>query len=155
MKISNQSLALFLILSLALLACNQEENFPDPPVSHTEMWNCYQKTSWDSLKIKNALVGEWEWEYIACAWNLKAASYDEFKELTVEFKPDNTVAVKENGQTIETSSWKVIDGDADLFALSVDTKVAPLYGRILICDNRVVFNGSYIDLCDNYYKRKK
>ena len=155
MKISIQSIALLLSVPLILFACNKEENFPEPPISHTALWDCHHQMAWDSLKTKNALIGEWEWEYIACAWNLKAASYEEFKGLTVEFKPDNTLDVKENGQTIETSNWKVVDGDADLFALSVDTEVAPLFGRILFCENRVVFGGSYIDLCDNYFRRKE
>lgn len=119
------------------------------------MWDCHRQMIWDSLKTKDALIGEWEWEYIACAWSPKGPNDDEYKGLTIEFKSDYTLNVKENGQTTQTSKWKVVDGDIGLFVLSVDPGVDQLPGRILLCGERVVFNFSYIDLCDNYFRRKK
>jgi len=119
------------------------------------MWDCHHETSWDSLKTNFTLIGEWEWEYIGCYWFPEGANDEEFKGLTIEFKSDNTLDVKENGQITQTSNWKVVDGDLDLFAIDVEPTVNQLYGRILFCDDRVEFNHSYIDGCDNYFKRKK
>lgn len=152
MKMTNQSIILLLAIPFILFACNKAEK---PPVSQGDMWECHHETTWDSLKTKNALIGEWEWEYIACFWNPEDANNNEFKGLTIEFKSNNTLNVKENGQTTQTSTWKVVGGDADLFAIDVDPSVPQLYGRILLCNERVEFNNSYIDGCDNYFKRKK
>jgi len=152
MKISNHSIALIFTITLLLLSCNKEEN---PPVSQGDMWDCYHELTWDTINTKETLIGEWEWEYIGCFWNPEDANDDEFKGMTIEFKSDNTLEVKDNGQITQTSNWKVVNGDADLFALDVDPTVTQLYGRILFCDKRVEFNDSYIDGCDNYFKRKE
>ena len=152
MKISIQSIALLLSVPLILFACKKEET---PPISLTEMWDCHSQTAWDSLKTKKALIGEWEWEYIQCAWSPKGPNGYEYKGLTIEFKSDNSLTVKENGQTIQLSNWRVVDGDLGYFALSVDPEVAQFSGRILVCDDNLVFNSSHIELCDNYFKRRK
>lgn len=152
MKISNLSIALIFTITLLVLSCNKEEN---PPVSQGDMWDCHHELTWDTINTKETLIGEWDWEYIGCFWNPEDANDNEFNGMTIEFKSDNTLEVKENGQITQTSIWKVVNGDADLFALDVDPTVTQLYGRILFCDERVEFNDSYIDGCDNYFKRKE
>ncbi|MDQ3140849.1 MAG: hypothetical protein M3Q56_01225 [Bacteroidota bacterium] len=152
MKITNLSMVLLLVITIILFACNKDEN---PPINQGDMWDCHHKMTWDSLKTNNALIGEWEWEFIGCYWNPEDANNDEFKGLTIEFNSDNTLDVKENGQTTLTSNWKVVNLDADLFAIDVDPSVSQLYGRILFCDERVEFNNSVVDGCDNYFKRKE
>jgi len=150
MKITNLLIFLTLGITIILFACNKNS-----PISQTDIWDCHQKTSWDSLKINNTLIGKWEWKFIGCFWNPEDDNDDEFKGLTIEFKSDNTLNVVENGQTIQTSNWKVVNGASDLFAIDVAPRVAQLYGRILFCDDRVEFNNSYIDGCDNYFERKE
>lgn len=149
---SNHSIALTVVLSILLIACKKEEN---PPISQGDMWDCHHEMTWNSLSTKEALIGKWEWEYIGCYWNPEDANDNEFKGLTIEFKPDNTLEVKVNGQISQTSNWKIVNGDADLFAIDVAPTVPQLYGRILFCEDKVEFNHSYIDGCDNYFKRKK
>ena len=150
MKTGNQSTILLWVISFFLFACNKDEN---SPICQGDMWECHHEMTWDSLKTRNTLIGEWEWEYIRCFWN--SVNDNEFKGMTIEFKPDGTLDVKENEQITQTSNWKVVEGDADLFAVDVGPSVNQLYGRILFCDERVEFNDSYIDGCDNYFKRKQ
>ena len=151
MRPKNHSIFWYLVLPIILLACDKGEDLPS---SQVNMWDCHNQMTWDSLKIKNTLIGEWEWVYISCFWNPEDANDNEFEGLVIEFKSDNTLYVKEKGQITQTSNWKVVDADADLFALDVDPSVTQLYGRIFFCDERVGFSTSYIDGCDNYFKRK-
>jgi hypothetical protein len=152
MKTSNYSIVLTFTLLILLIACNKEEM---PPINQGDMWDCHHEMTWDSLSTKETLIGVWEWEYIGCFWNPEDANKSEFKGLTIEFKSDNTLDVKENGQITQTSNWEIVNGDAELFAIDVHPPVTQLYGRILFCEERVEFNDSYIDGCDNYFKRKK
>ena len=151
MKINIQSSILFLVILSTLLACNKNEN---PLINQANMWDCHHKTTWDSLKIKKTLIGEWTWEYFTCSEE-PDTNKTEFKGLTIEFRPDNTLDMKKNGQTTQTSNWKVVDGDADLFAINVAPSVFQLHGQILFCCGRVEFNNSNLDGCDNYFKRKE
>jgi len=77
----------------------------------------------------------------------------EFKDLSIRFKSDHTLDVKQMDEGTQTSTWKVVDGDGDLFSVEVEPRVNQLYGRILFCDDRVEFNLSCLDGCDNYFKR--
>jgi hypothetical protein len=110
--------------------------------------------SWDSLTTHNALIGEWEWEYISCYWNPDGGNDSDHKGLTIEFKSDQSLIVTEKGEVTQTSSWEVGDGDLDLYEIYVDPSVIQLHGRILICDEWLEFNDSYIDGCDNYFRKK-
>lgn len=150
MKILNPSLAFIFVAAIILITCNKEET---PPINQAEMWDCHHKTEWDSLKTKERLIGTWDWEYIGCYWNTEDANDDSFKGMTIEFKSDSTLIVRENGQMTQTSRWVVVDEDADLYSIEVDPTVIQLYGRILFCEKIVEFNDSYIDGCDNYFKR--
>ena len=149
-KIKNQTIILFLVLANAFVACNEDE---DLFMKEADMWNCHHEKTWDESSTTAALVGVWDWEYGGCYEG--PADDKKFEGLTIEFKPDNTLEVMENGQTTQTSNWQVVDGDVHLFALDVDPRVNQLRGRILLCGDRVEFNNSYKDGCDNYFKRKR
>jgi hypothetical protein len=53
------------------------------------------------------------------------------------------------------STWRVVDGDADLYELDVEPSLAQLGGRIQFCEDFVLFNATYIDVSDNYFWRIK
>lgn len=152
MKISIYSIAVITTISILLFSCNKDKY---PPIKYWNIWDCHHKETWDSSYIEAALIGEWEWEYVSCFWNPDDANDDEFKGLTITFKPDNTLVVKENGRIKQTSHWKIGGIKDNIFEIAVDPPVRQLYGRTLICNDRVKFNNSYIDGCDNYFKKVK
>ena len=141
------------ILSILIISCN--DSFEGPPISQTDIYNCHRASEWDATKIKNELLGIWEWEYTSCYGFPGEGTYITDEELRIEFRDDSTLTVTQNGLHIQNSTWKVVDGDGDLFEIEVEPYVDQLWGRILICENRVEFNFSYIDLCDNYFKKKE
>lgn len=151
-KITSSFWILILALPSLFLGCGKDKN---PPISQQRIWDCHHEMTWDSAKVNDHLVGEWEWEYIGCYWTPDKANNDQYKGLTIEFKTGNTLEVKENGQVTQTSTWKVADGDADLFELEVEPPMILLYGRILFCGKQVEFNDSYRDGYDNYFRRKE
>ena len=150
MQILNLSIAFIFTISILLASCDKAENQPESQINY---WDCHHKMIWDEITTKETLIGEWEWEYIACYWNPEDANDHDFKGMTIEFKSDNTLSLKENGQITETSNWKVVDGDAELFELEVDPFIGQIRGRILFCEKSVEFNDSYIDGCDNYFRK--
>jgi len=151
-RFSNLLGAIPIAISILLFACNKEEN---PPISQGNMWDCYREMTWDTLSLKENLIGRWDWEYIGCFWNPKDANDDEFKGLSIEFVGNNTLDVRVNGELTQTSNWKVVYVDADLMAISVEPDVVQLNGLILFCEEWLEFNNGYIDGCNNYFKRKE
>lgn len=150
-QFSNPFSALLISISIFLIACDKEVN---PPISQGQMWDCHLEMAWDSTTMKENLMGEWDWKYIGCFWNPEDANDDEFKSLSIEFKSNKTLDVKENGQVIQVSNWNVAYVEADLMAIDVDPRVAQLEGLILLCDEWLEFNNGYIDGCNNYFIRK-
>jgi hypothetical protein len=152
-----------LIVSLSIIAlhssCKKTKttNIPQrqkPPIALDSMLLCYGQTSWDSTSIHNALVGKWQWEYIKCYWNPENANNEDFKTLSIEFKQNDTLEVKLNGQITQISSWDVVRLNDGYFKLSVNPIVLQLPGKVLFCEHRVLFYDSYIDGCDNYFKKQ-
>jgi len=149
---------LFFFLFLFLFSCKTGKNSTaktEPPVTLGNMLACYQTTTWDSLSIHTRLAGKWEWEYIRCYWNPENGNYKDFLGLIIEFKQDNTLNVIKNGQTTQTSKWEVVKLNDGFFSLYTTPLVLQLPGKILFCNNRVLFFDSYVDGCDNYFKRKE
>ncbi len=156
---------LILFLTVLLLSCGHERTeMPGPPVdtggpcppkSQGDMWTCHHTSTWDITKAHNALIGKWEWKYSGCYWKPEDAGCDSLSAFKIEFTNENKYIVEENGQMIQNGSWVLTDGDSDLFKLQATPAVSTLYGRILFCDDIVEFNDSYIDGCDNYFRRKE
>jgi len=149
---------IFLLLATQI-SCNKEIEIDppakqQPPVPLPDMVACHGTTAWDSLTIHTNLLGKWEWEYIQCFWNPEDGNNEDFRGMLVEFKPDNTLEVKVNGQITQTSTWKVANLNDGYWGITVSPVVIQLPGRILFCDERVLFNDSYLDGCDNYFKSK-
>lgn len=152
---------LLTVMSLAIIqsSCNKsiETDTPlqqNPPVALENMLQCHGQTSWDSTKIHNALIGKWNWEYIKCYWNPEDANSEYYKNLTIEFKYNDTLEVKLNNQITQRSSWNLTRLNDGFFKLSANPIVLQLTGRILFCEDRVLFYDSYTDGCDNYFKKQ-
>jgi hypothetical protein len=116
-----------------------------------DMYNCYQESEWDAVKIKNTLLGKWEWEYISCVFFQDNSRYVHDEELFIEFREDSTLIVTQHSVIIQNSSWHVIDVGNGLFKILEDPHVDQLFGRIIICNERVKFSGVDVDGCDNYF----
>jgi hypothetical protein len=149
------SLSMLLIAAI-VLSCRHQKEEVDPPylAPPPNLIACHNAVTWDSAAIQNVLIGEWNWEYIRCFWSPEKTNYDDFKGTTIEFNSDGTLVVTENGQTTQTSTWNVISAGNGSFAINTTPNVYLVYGRILYCDDRVEFMDSYVDGCDNYFKRK-
>ena len=52
-----------------------------PSVISDTMLLCHNQTSWDSAAIHNALIGKWQWEYIASYWNPETSNCNDFRNL--------------------------------------------------------------------------
>jgi hypothetical protein len=127
---------------------------PKPPIALDSMLMCYGQTSWDSATTHNALVGKWQWEYIKCYWNPEKANNEDFKNLSIEFKQNDSLEVKQNGLVTQKSSWEIIKLNDGYFKLQVNPIVYQLPGKVLFCGNYVLFYDSYVDGCDNYFKKQ-
>lgn len=158
MKPTNVAKLLFVFALVAQLCCREEQvSAPEkqlPPVTVPAMQECYQKFAWDSVSIHDKLLGQWDWEYIQCFWDPEKGNYKDFLGMTVEFKSGNTLEVKMNGQTTQSSTWKIVDMGDGYFKVDTNPLVVQLPGKILFCEDRVLFNDSYVDGCDNYFKKK-
>jgi hypothetical protein len=126
----------------------------NPPVTLENMLQCNGQGSWDSTSIHNALLGKWQWEFIICYFNPEDANGQEYKNLSVEFKQNDSVEVKVNDQVSQISSWQVTRLNDGFYKLTVNPIVLQLPGKVLICDDRVLFFDSYIDGCNNYFKKQ-
>lgn len=109
---------------------------------------------WVSTKIANHLIGEWDWKFIECFWTPEDANRRDFKDWSIEFDSNLELVVKENGQVDQIATWRIVESHSGLFRLEVDPPVIFLYGDILICDNRIVFNDTPTDGCDNHFRKR-
>ena len=136
---------------LILISCKQKEN---PPVDQSDFWTCHHESTWDSLTTQNTLIGEWNWESVTCPRMIEGGSTEDYTGLSVEFKSDQTLDLKQEGVITQTSSWHLVEGQEGLFTLTIEPPVYQLNGRILFCKQQVEFSNSYLDGCDLFFKRE-
>lgn len=81
----------------------------------------------------------------------ESTGYNRLRGLSIVFHEDLTVDLIQDGVITETSSLRVVDtyyGDQEL---ETDPGISEIGSYIWICEEWVIFNYSYIELCDNYY----
>lgn len=151
---------LFLVLSISVLPTSCEKPYTadlsireKPPITLDSMLQCHGHNNWDSATIRNTLLGKWQWEYIRCYWTPESANGTDYKNLTIEFKQNDSVEVKVNNQILQISSWKIAQLNDGFSKLVVNPMVVQLPGKILFCGGHVLFYDSYTDGCDNYFKK--
>ena len=158
----NKLFGIILIVAVLVWACQkaadnnlpeQQQQQPLPPLSLDSMLLCHNRTTWDSTTIHSALTGKWQWKYISCYWNPESANDQAFKDLTVEFNADNTLEVKVAGQVTQQALWRIERMNDGYFKIVTHPLVVQLPGRIMFCGPYVLFYDSYVDGCDNYFRK--
>lgn len=157
-----RSFFIFLLYTLPVLtiltSCkkSKEASGPQqqsPPVSFDSMLQCYRQVNWDSGLVHDALIGTWNWEFIKCYWNPEDANGEDYKNLSVRFKQNDSLEVRLNNQTTQISSWHIARLNDGYFKINTTPLVLQLPGKVLLCGERVMFYDSYTDGCDNYFKK--
>ena len=116
------------------------------------MWQCYQKGNWDEQTLQNEMYGEWNWVFAASPWTVEGMN-TERERTKLTFSSDSTLFIKVNGVTTFSSGWS-LEQSGDLFNLESDSSHLLLHGGILLCDNLLSFNSSWVDGGDYYFERE-
>lgn len=139
-------------LVLLIASCCKKEEHEH---SLSEFWNCRQQNQLDSAELLQELQGKWDWEFVSCYWTPDKANDREYKGLQIFFADPDSLELLQNGATVQVSKWKLIRADGSYFGIEADPPVLQMQGRILICDNKIVFNASYFDGCDQFFRKRK
>lgn len=143
---------LLLITSLILFGCTKVDQ---RPLFEKNYWECHNEQSWDKSKIRKALIGEWRWEYIINPWSSKIDNTTFHSGLKIRFNSDSTAVVMKNGAVVKNAVWAINTLDTYGYTVETTPYITETFGTILFCEDRVLFNSSYADGDDNYFKRVK
>lgn len=139
--------ALFFLTILAVLtACKKDK------LDISSFWNCHQSQNLDTAAISTKLFGAWKWSRQVCgdgAGKTKTAD----KSIKVTFRTDRTFSVDENATSLTQGTWKLVQVDGNSWELDLSSASEYLHGRLLFCNNQVLFNDSYRDGCDNLFNK--
>ena len=142
---------LSILLSVCLFSCRDNE-FEGPPSDFKDVQLCYRDSIWDNRKIRNALLGTWHWEYVSCVSSPGRATVD--SNITIEFQADSFLLLKKLNETIQTSRWEIVNAGSDKFSIAAEPSNHYLYGKVLICDDKAIFDAHDVDVCANYFRKQ-
>lgn len=142
---------------LLLAACRPEDPLAEPP-PFEQIWACHQRENLDSLSVRNAMIGEWNWHYTRCQDRQDLARTEGSPVVFLRIDPDSISLWPENSRDpIYKSAWRLERRNENLFRLITEPLVvAPdLDAQVLVCDEWLVFNRSYRTDCDLYYRARE
>jgi hypothetical protein len=149
-KLSTAKYYFLAITILTSLNSCKDENIK-PPLTLSEFYNCHHETIWNEESTRDSLIGKWDWIYTGRS-NFGQNVDDQ--KISIEFKSDSTLVTEVKDSITQISSWYVVNGDADMYAVEIHPINENLGGRIQFCNDLVVFNFGYLDLIDNYYRKR-
>ena len=117
------------------------------------LWECGNSQFLDSAVNSNKIIGSWLWTKQLCgdgAGSILIAN----KNIKITFNASATFAVLENSAIITQGNWKLQTVDGNIWGLDLTSSSEYLYGRILFCDKKLMFNDSYKDGCDNVFVKE-
>jgi hypothetical protein len=111
--------------------------------------NCNNSFRLDSAATANKLSGSWLWLKQSCDGGVSKKAD---KNIKVTFNSIGTFSVMENTTVITQGNWKLelVNGNWELNTNSLSQY---LDGRILFCDNQLLFSASNKDGCDNLFTK--
>ena len=141
--------AIFLSFLFLFCACQKEET---PDFETKTFLDCHEEQAWDSTKVANHLIGEWEWQSIKCFW--QAENDTLHQGLRIRFQENGKLVMEENEMFAQEASWQIVEGQCSEFALEMNPIIDQAFGGILFCGGYVLFHDSCLDGCDNYFRKK-
>jgi len=141
-----------LLLTIALFSCEKQNN-PQPPLSLEDMHSCHQKKDWHAELLRDSLLGEWRWLYTQNFWAPEAAHYTTNQEVFISFRPDSLLHIVVREDTLHTTKWQVSLRRTNMYQLVLEEPHQYLHGDIVLCEDLLLFNNSYVDGSDNFFER--
>ncbi len=144
---------IILLFSLPLLfSCDKKE---EKQRTVNGFADCHANAGLDSLTIVKKLQGTWQLKQQSCFWSGEQDLSGQ--QLFVTFHL-NQYQVSNNGKVIGTGEWGIgKESTGNFWEMKFPEGIKNgnpyLLGNIFICDNEVLFNYSYIDMCDNYFRK--
>jgi hypothetical protein len=139
---------LILTICLGLISCKKGAS-DISSIDINSFWQCHSSQNLDSASITNKLAGSWIWTKQSCY--ISGMSVNAEKNIRIIFNLTGNFSVSENSNVITQGNWKLKIVDSNMWGLDLTFPSNYLYGRILLCNNQVLFNNSYIDGCDNLF----
>jgi len=142
--IKMRQVLLVLTICLIFLSCKKSND--------RTLWECNNSPFLDSATISNKIIGSWIWTKQVCAdgtGDVTAAT----KNIKITFNSNATFTVYQNSGILSQGNWKLVLVDNNAWGLEPTLNIF-LFGRILFCNNKVMFNDSYIDGCDNVFAKE-
>ena len=135
----------FIVISLLPFSCSKDKL---DQIDTKQLWDCYKSQNYDSTKLASELLGTWKWTaYYSEIPGTNKANKDVFLNLS----KTGTFTVTENSVVITQGNWNLRIADINNYELELNKPSTYLYGRIVLCENQVLFNNSYIDGSDNLF----
>ena len=75
--------------------------------------------------------------------------------LKVTFDANGNFNVSDKSGIITQGTWTIKLVDVNSWGLELSSPSVYLYGRILFCENSVLFNNKYVDGCDTVFDKQK
>ena len=144
-------LLLTTLLSFLLLSC-EKENTIKSLLTQQEIWDCHHNENWDSNSTFDYLIGEWQWIYAENNWHPDNGLETQSANYFIKFNRDSSLIIRKNDKQFGSTRWELEFNETELlYQFKLDSQITNLYGRILICNNIMECNHSYIDGSDNYF----
>lgn len=137
---------LFLLLTICLIFLSCKKN------NDRTLWECGSSQFLDSAVISNKIIGSWVWTKQLC-WDVDGIMTAN-KNIKITFNANTTFTVLENSAILTQGNWKLKIVDSNIWGLELTSLSEYLYGRIIFCNNQVMFNDSYKDGCDNVFVKE-
>ena len=140
-----KNVLLLITICLIILSCKKNND--------RVLWECTNPGFSDSATISNKIIGSWLWTKQLCgdgAGSILIAN----KNIKITFNTNATFTVYENSTILTQGNWNLKTVDINAWGLHLTSPSEYLYGSILFCNNKIMFNGSYIDGCDNVFVKE-
>jgi len=130
------------------------DDIQKPPNEQYSIWELSSREKRNATQTQQNLMGIWD-RIFEGGTNPGSGRDVSNQEISIEFKIDSSLIVRNNESTTQIAQWQIVNGDADLFSHEAEPYVNYLGGRIMFCDDLVLFNDSYRDLVDNYFRKRE
>jgi hypothetical protein len=114
-----------------------------------EMLNCNASQKLDSLTLAGKLAGSWKLISFSCENNTELCYRDE----VIGFTNAGKYSVTQNSVIVMQGSWGLHYEENDFFEVQTDGPYQYFPQRVLVCDNKILFNSSHLDGLDRLYKK--
>jgi hypothetical protein len=141
-----RALTMLLVIVGIAVGCKKDHS------TAMDIWRCSNLVFEDSSTLQTKIIGSWNLMAKRCPQI--GRNFQNMQGVKLTLLPNGSYTLEEYDRVADNGQWKLTQVDNGNWGLQLSIPNQYMHGKLVVCNNRLMFFDSYRDGCDHVFETK-